>query len=398
MPRLYEVEFEMQKPYMLEWLSNPDEANCHAKIQEMTQELYQLLHEFVPFDIEQGAMLEEANDLRLHAAIKKCTDSILDLSPESPVVFPGSMPFSMSRKNLEVVCKNSYFVTEKTDGVRYLLYIVNDSTNHPAAVLFDRAKKIRLLSGSASIAKALGLETVLDGELVYDSAMKKNVFLVFDILAINGRSLTSKLFNERFHILHTDIAECLRNINNTVDSTPIVIKNFLPKRDLRQLLKCISIDGLSKVFSDPRSRQQHKTDGLIFQPDLCYKPFLDNNMVKWKYSDLCTVDMLVEISEERLETTGEKVCRPRLKCSGNEGTYIDCSKRGKEYIGLSKFDTYRLLADVDDSDKRSIAEVSYDTVVGSWIYSHLRKDKVEPNFIDVVLLSLIHISEPTRPY
>ena len=42
------------------------------------------------------------------------------------VGFVGSMPVSMSRRALQSVQRSdSYFVTEKSDGTRFLLYIVN---------------------------------------------------------------------------------------------------------------------------------------------------------------------------------------------------------------------------------------------------------------------------------
>lgn len=160
----------------------------------------------------------------------------------------------------------------------------------------------------------------------------------------------------------------------------------------------MSVEGLSKIFFDRASRHKHKTDGFIFQPDLPYKPFLDHNLVKWKFCDLCTVDMLVDVS--KTVVNGETIVRPILKCSGDSGTYIDCSKRGNEYVGLAKFDSYRVLADCEDrgggiggSMRNTIAEVSYDTSCGTWIYSHLRKDKVEPNYVAVAMGVLIEQAE-----
>ena len=57
------------------------------------------------------------------------------------------------------------------------------------------------------------------------------------------------------------------------------------------------------------------------------------------------MDMLVDVQKERVEGVGE-VTRPRLFCSASDWrtqdtVYIDCSKRGKEYIGLETFGTYR---------------------------------------------------------
>jgi hypothetical protein len=75
-------------------------------------------------------------------------------------------------------------------------------------------------------------------------------------------------------------------------------------------------------------------------------------------------------------------------CGGPDGTMIDCSKRGRDHVGIGVFDTYRLLADIQDSVGgvgNKIAEVVYDASIGLWGYLHLRKDKVEPNFIDTVI-------------
>jgi hypothetical protein len=43
-------------------------------------------------------------------------------STGAPFAFAGSMPSPISRKNLEVVCKNPYYVTEKTDGSNKLIF------------------------------------------------------------------------------------------------------------------------------------------------------------------------------------------------------------------------------------------------------------------------------------
>ena len=347
--------------------------------------------------------------------IRTLTLKILGLDPKTLQVFAGSMPYSMSRRNLEVVRKDPYYVTEKTDGVRYLLYVVRSPQGKKVAVVYDRAKRVKMLKGTELIAEKLGENTVLDGELVYDSVLKETIFLVFDVLAIDGKTLCELKFNRRLKALETDIKSRCDQINNAISSMSgnsntngivrLVLKKFIPKLQLKQLLDRIKIEGISKIYReisvDGRARQEHKTDGLIFQPDAPYKPFHHNELVKWKYADLCSVDMLVEVNQETDMKIGQTATRPRLYCSASSDSiqdrvYIDCSKRGKEYIGLEKFGTYRLLADYEDhlnSGRKCIAEVSYDTNVGTWVYSHLRKDKTEPNFIDVVMGVLVEQAE-----
>ena len=61
------------------------------------------------------------------------------LSPDLAQLHPDLTQLTrISRRNLEVVCKNEYFVTEKTDGVRYLLYVVNGENSKPSAVFYNR--------------------------------------------------------------------------------------------------------------------------------------------------------------------------------------------------------------------------------------------------------------------
>lgn len=42
----------------------------------------------------------------------------------SPDEFLGSMPLNISRRNLIRLQREEYFVTEKSDGVRYLMYVL----------------------------------------------------------------------------------------------------------------------------------------------------------------------------------------------------------------------------------------------------------------------------------
>ena len=397
----YEVEIELIPDAMRNWFDCPAE-NAFQRTNDLTQQLYNLLKLCVPYEFEHEDNLDSPLDQNYYgAAIRTLTLDILDLHHRTQQVFAGSMPFSMSRRNLEVVCKNHYFVTEKTDGVRYLLYIIESPERKQVAVLYDRAKKVKMLRRTELIAEKLGRNTVLDGELVYDSSKRKTFFLIFDVLAIDGKSLCNRIFQERLEVLNKIIKPRCDEINKDGgnDIIQLMLKNFIPKLQLKKLLDGIKIEGVSKIFreiADGKIRQEHKTDGLIFQPNKPYRPFLYNELVKWKYADLCSVDMRVEVEVTSEKDGDEAFRRPRLFCSGSDHMYIDCSKRGREYIGLEKFGTYRLLADYEDRQRAGngcIAEVSYNTSVGTWVYSHLRKDKVEPNFIDVVMGVLVEQAE-----
>lgn len=127
----------------------------------------------------------------------------------------------------------------------------------------------------------------------------------------------------------------------------------------------------------------------------------NTDLLKWKWPELRSVDLKVVVTPPDNNGNGDKGVAGtgggpslvvHLMCGGPDGSEIDLTKRGKDYVGLGTFDAYRLLADVEDAPaqgrggiRASIAEVAYDAGCGVWTYLHLRRDKSVPNFIDTVL-------------
>ena len=149
---------------------------------------------------------------------------------------------------------------------------------------------------------------------------------------------------------------------------------------IKELFDKVRVEEGKKIYYDS-ARRHHKTDGIIFQPNTAYKFGSDSELIKWKPADFCSVDLQVYLPQSGAVRGG---LLPHLLCSGPEGVRIDCTKRGQEYVGLGYFDSMRLLADADDfersisrgnstSRRNVIAEVAYDTRVGSWTYFHIRK-------------------------
>ena len=125
--------------------------------------------------------------------------------------FLGSLPINMTRRNLLHVQRSTYHLTEKSDGVRYLLYVVDDNAVKtktaktatdattgvaPVAVMQDRGKAAYRVSGGRALGEALGHGTVLDGELVFNRNLQDYVFLVFDVLAIDGSPVLQLPFSQ----------------------------------------------------------------------------------------------------------------------------------------------------------------------------------------------------------
>jgi hypothetical protein len=124
--------------------------------------------------------------------------------------------------------------------------------------------------------------TVLDGELVYNRTMKETVFLVFDILALDGTPVLQMPFSRRLDLITKRgsgvIARCDPVAAASVSAPPaarpvlLVRKNFVDKARITELLSNIRMDERDgeRTYRDS-DRRHHKTDGIIFQPDAPYK-------------------------------------------------------------------------------------------------------------------------------
>ena len=278
-----------------------------------------------------------------------------------------------------------YYLTEKSDGTRYLLYVVpqDEATKAPVAVLIDRAKNIFKIPGSDIIGKALEIGTVLDGELVFNFTTKSNIFLTFDILALKTEPKVSLDFKIRLDTLKKLMVTYQRRLPPKTDGviiTEIVDKLFVQKNQISNLLSKIILENGDRVFKDgDGSIRHHRTDGIIFQPDSPYVHSTDLSLLKWKWPELRSVDL--EVIQPIKISEGAK-----LQCSGPDNTRIDCINGNSNQSKLGIFDTYRLNADAQVlHSKIIIAEVVFDEKIGKWGYLRLRKDKSDPNYIATVL-------------
>lgn len=100
-------------------------------------------------------------------------------------IFPSIRAQNLHRTDFYQVLDDNYLVCEKTDGIRFLLYIINERI-----FLIDRSRKMFELQNSDSnnFFDIFGSDTRIDGELVlkYTGNTSQLIFLIFDVICING--------------------------------------------------------------------------------------------------------------------------------------------------------------------------------------------------------------------
>lgn len=375
----YEVEFELKNDIMLKWLQATDDQVVLDITNSIATELMKLFDLCVVSD---------------HSSIPTTFLSPLSQSYSQQITvintslqhrhhsfsFVGAMPITMSRQSLKAIQQSRYFITEKTDGVRHLLYCLLDEHKRPIAVFMNRAKQLFAVPGGQAIAENLRPGTVVDGEFVFNRTMQRYVFLMFDVLAIDGKSVVTLPFAERLQIINSQLNSRLSFYSQySQNNMPLLLirKIYYSKSDISVVLTKFTFEQGERVYRDSE-RRHHKSDGLIFQPDLPYRCGTDENLLKWKWPELASCDLQIAV-DDRDGSIG-------LMAGGPDGSLVDCAKRGVSRLGFGKFDTYRLLADVNDNRRRvHIAEVAYNSKIGLWTYFQLRDDKTEPNFINTVM-------------
>jgi hypothetical protein len=435
--REYELEFELKPEALKFWLTCDDkvvkgdkpeteyEKEKEKVIHEVTSRLWMELMDFLKYCIPSWMDTKEEIMLSPVQLPSSMENKIRELNNvmnpslfhpgrglEGRIEFLGSMPINLFRSSLNIVLQSDYYLTEKTDGVRYLFYIMrNESGNGNICFFMNRSIKYFTVPNGDILANLFPPSTVLDGEIVFNINLKKSIFLIFDILCYDSKSKIDLPFIKRYECIKQEVIHRYDQTREhfkksypdfRLDSLLLChYKRFLPKKDISTLLKCFHEESGERIYRDDNVfRSDHKTDGIIFQPNVSYKVGKCYDLLKWKWSDLRSVDLQVfsrssyfNIQNLHLVSASELF----LKCTGPDGSLIDISKRGDYNVGLSEYDTARLLAESEELGQSKLSsliiEVIYDTTIGKWIYSKIRNDKKDPNYIDSVLGVFIEQAE-----
>ncbi|GAB68547.1 mRNA capping enzyme [Plasmodium cynomolgi strain B] len=125
--------------------------------------------------------------------------------------FPGSNPVSLTKHNIRNLFSKDYLICEKTDGVRYFLFIASNTT-----FLIDRNYDIFKNDMHIPTQDDLHAKqqlTLLDGELVQDTIFNKKkgveenkiMYLIYDGLFIHRKDITALNYLERLTNVYNSV-------------------------------------------------------------------------------------------------------------------------------------------------------------------------------------------------
>jgi mRNA guanylyltransferase len=365
-----EIELELQAPIQRQWMSEKSDSVIGSMTQHLSRNLSLLLQTMNPSSSAHQAAVPVPQEtcVQVIETVKNMCSQL-----RSGGKFPGAMPVNMCLHHISSVQQDTYFVCEKTDGVRYLLVTLQKD-----AVFLDRTMQCNQVLGGGELANAVP-ETVLDGELVRvqseSSEVPRAVFVIFDILMLEGKSLMSHAFSQRFQL----VSNVVMPRYNAANCTALLLqpKQFYRRADIGALMSCVKqgkgMQKRDRVYVQAGS--WHRTDGVILQPDTKYG---EGCLLKWKYPDLASIDLRAANHYGVISFTTDTK---------------DGSQDVSTIVKLASHDTARVLADIGHEASGMIVEVAHDRCTGLWRYIGLRSDKKKPNFITTVMSTLLEIAE-----
>jgi mRNA guanylyltransferase len=200
----------------------------------------------------------------------------------------------------------SYYVCEKSDGQRYLLFCTSDpETGAEAHFLIDRRNDYWFTPGLHFPIKddpkfqSFHLNTLIDGELVLDRLPNGSVrakYLVFDCLILDRKSLMTRTLDKRLAYfkdwMFEPYQELLRRFPEEVQYMPFVVE-----------LKPMQFPyAMEMMFRQVLPSLPHGNDGLIFTcRSTDYKHGTDPHILKWKPENENSVDFRTALEFERVQ-------------------------------------------------------------------------------------------------
>ena len=242
-------------------------------------------------------------------------------------------PVTLSTEYLDEVKTENYFVTNKLNGQRYFLYIIQGNIY----LIYNNGSK------NSKIKSHVWLfgKTEIKDTIIIDGEYFESKFYAFDMLSFNNQNYRYEPFNKRLGILQN----CIHYINNN----NIIMKYFQFGNKVNEIISL-----MENTF---KSNWDENNDGLIFT-NINSKYFDKNSKIfKWKFPHHQSID--VKIKFKYLEQ--------------NEYTF-DILTKNRENINV--LFTNLVLKSSTPLDENIIYEVAFDYKIKNFYMLRSRPDKL----------------------
>lgn len=200
---------------------------------------------------------------------------------------------------------DSYWLCEKTDGIRCLLYLTTFGEGpqlQEAHMLIDRKNDYYNIDNPHfhfplpdGPDESYHTETLLDGELVLDklpTGGEQKTFLVFDCLAVDGKSMLQRTLDKRLGYF---VESVLKPYNKLLSRYP-------EEKELQPFVinakKMEKAYGVMMMIKDVLPKLPHGSDGLIFTCRTSpYTSGTDPKIIKWKPPHENTIDFRLQLGD-----------------------------------------------------------------------------------------------------
>ncbi|KAK3313407.1 mRNA capping enzyme alpha subunit-like protein [Apodospora peruviana] len=337
-----------------------------------------------------------------YQAVKALREEVARLLKRNSQGFPGAQPVSFTRRHLDELRKEDYYVCEKSDGIRYLLYLTQDKyTDKETHYLIDRKNDYWYIHQHNLHFPLPGepneyhKDTLIDGELVVDvmsDGRKEPKFLVFDLLCLDGKAdLLSKPLDKR-------LGYCKKHIMEPYDKLFKEFPDELKFQAFKVEMKDMQFSyGLQLMFERVLPHLRHENDGLIFTcRESPYQFGTDPHILKWKAPHDNTIDFRLRLNfpvvepdeQERAEGITEpfvdydSVPEARLMIFTGNDRGTPGYQMFKESLYLTE-EEWERLKELGDPFQNRVVECCLDSEK-RWRLYRFRDDKNEANHISTV--------------
>lgn len=295
----------------------------------------------------------------------------------------------------------SYYVCEKSDGIRYLLYLTQDEEGTESCYLIDRKNDYWFIHGRnlhfpiPNKPEDFHRGTLIDGELVMDrmaDGHREPRFLVFDLLALDGNAdLLVKPLDKRLGYFKEHVMKPYKEL---FQKYPGELQYMAFQLEMKEMQFSY---GIEMMFRHVLPQLKHENDGLIFTcRGTPYQFGTDPHILKWKAPHDNTIDFRMHLNFPLVEPT------PEERAEGITEPFVDYDSVPEARLlifmggdrGAPSYDEFEdplYLTEEEWEKLKALGDPLQDRVIeccldpeGRWRLYRFRDDKNEANHVSTV--------------